>query len=219
MGDLSPLAASPDFGHAASFKDLEREGYVPFALGPIYAYAEVQASLPDCFAADADAPKKSEPVRGMDLQLEAPVLVRCDRWNFMLSIMDRDNYPVFDRWLMSQHFVDRAKRKFFVVRRYAVPVLDPVSLALGKREPAKLTVYTVSGVRGLLKPVMAQSGEAAEYVGVDGKWKHPDDITPKDEVEKRVAGDVPKFVNFTVAPPEEDVITLARAALEIVDNA
>lgn len=207
------IKPSPNFSYAQSFKDLEREGYIPCALGPIHAYAEVTEVLPDCFASEGviGAPRE---VRGMELQLEKSVLAKCGHYGSMLTILDSKSYPYFERWLLSQQFVNREQRKFFVVRRFTVPVKDPIALALGKFEDTKLDVFTLSGFKGVLKPKITQAIKAL-YTGVID----PKDLKPNDEVLKRVQGAVPHYIDFSIEPPEEDVIILGRAALEIVDNA
>jgi len=203
---------APDFQFAESFKDLERQGFVPCALGPVYVYAEVKESIPDRFAME-DIPGKPSEMRGMELRLERPILSHCMDWNYMLNIIDGDSFPYFKQWLLSQQFVNREKRCFYVVRHFKVPVKDPIALALGKSVDTALDVFTLSGFSGLLKPVI--STLPATYTGT----KDPKELSPRDEVAKRVDAVVPDFVVLKVASPEDEVIDLGKAALEIVDNA
>jgi len=208
----SPIHEPSKLRYAQSFDDLRREGFVVFALGPVYAYAGVQESLPDRFAVEG-VPGRPDRVYGMEIHFERPVLARCQDWNLILNTMDKDSYAYFHSWMLSLQFVDRVKRKFFVVRHYTVPIRDPIAWqAVGQLRPASLEVYTLSGFKGILRPIQPLEGIAA-ITDAD-----PDTVKPEDHVRKRTAASMPAFVDFDITPPEEDVIVLGRKALNIIDE-
>lgn len=209
MADLpsqfSPLRPSGEKG-MTSFAELEKNGLVPFALGPVYVYAGVQEDIPRRFASEFDGKvmERNEirnkvlttlqdrlEVRGNTAHFDRPVLARCQDWNYILNIMDAVSYVYFKKWLLEQQFVNRAEKKFFVPRLYSAPILDPLILDVkGLAVPASLDVYALSGFKGVMKPKgnLANKAEAQA------------------------------FVDFQILPPEEDVVVLGRQALNIVEN-
>lgn len=190
----------------ASFSELMSNGLTPFALGPVYVYAGVQEDIPRKFAAEFDGKvmERNEiknkvltkisdklEVRGTTMHFDRIVLARCQDWNFILNLMDSISYIYFKKWLLEQQFVNRAEKKFFVPRLFSAPVLDPLLLDIkGVAIPTALDVYSVSGFKGVMKPLC----------NVDNVAK------------------VMSFVDFKIEPPEEEVQVLGRAALNIVEN-
>jgi hypothetical protein len=189
---------------AKSLAELDEEGLVAFSLGPVYAYAGVNEDIVRRFSMELDGQTVKDAVirgglarieshrldvRGAHLRFERPVIARCMQWNQVLSVLDKESFPHFKKWLLAQQFVNRAEKKFYVVRHYIAPILDPLALDLkGLAVPASLDVFSVSGLRGSLKPAgnVTDKAHARSYIELEG------------------------------LPPEEDVILLGRQALQIV---
>jgi hypothetical protein len=192
---------------AKSFAELEEEGLVAFALGPVYVYAGVKEDLVRRFVMEMDGQVVKNAViknrlarveshrldvRGTTVHFDRPVMARCMDWNSILNVMDKESYPHFKKWLLEQQFVNRAEKKFFAVRHYVAPILDPLVLELkGLALPTVLDVLSVSGLRGLLRPV--------GYLSDKSQAK--------------------SFIDLECLPPEEDVIVLGRKALQIIEEA
>lgn len=195
-----------------SFKDLTREGLVPCALGPIYEYAGISDNLLERYLQEKSdqAPKE---MRGGLIQLEKPFLYRCGVHGCFLTVIDSESYLYFEDWLLSIQFVNRQLRQFFVTRHFTVPVKDPIARETGFLENTSLNVFTLSGLKGLFKPVNVQQVKALYTGSVE-----PSQLQPKDDVSKSVHGSVLHYVDFKLEPPEEEVLVMGRAALEIIDN-
>jgi hypothetical protein len=192
---------------AKSLSELDKEGLVAFALGPVYVYAGVREDIVRRFVMEMDGQTVKSAVvkdhlarieshrldvRGTTMHFERPVLARCMDWNNILNVMDKESYPHFKKWLLEQQFVNRAEKKFYVVRYYIAPVLDPLTLELkGLALPAVLDVFSVSGLKGVLRPM--------------------GNLSDKTQAKS--------FVDFEGLPPEEDVIVLGRKALRIIEEA
>jgi hypothetical protein len=192
---------------AKSLSELDEEGLVAFALGPVYVYAGVREDIVRRFVMEMDGQSVKSAVvkdhlarieshrldvRGTTLHFDRAVLARCMDWNNILNVMDKESYPHFKKWLLEQQFVNRAEKKFYVVRCYAAPVLDPLTLDLkGLALPVTLDVFSVSGLKGALRPLGYLSDKAQAK----------------------------SFIDFEGLPPEEDVIVLGRKALRIIEEA
>jgi hypothetical protein len=195
-----------------SFKDLAREGLVPCALGPIYEYAGISDDLLERYLQEkpVKAPKE---IRGGLIQLEKPLLYRCGVHGHFLTVIDSESYLYFEDWLLSIQFVDRKQQRFFVPRHFTVPVKDPIARETGFLENTSLNVFTLSGLRGLFKPINVQQVKALYTGSIE-----PNQLQPKDDVIKSVQGAVLHYVDFRLEPPEEGVIVMGKAALEIINN-
>lgn len=170
-----------------SFEELRREGFTPFALGPVYVYAEVGWSLPNQFASEE---QKGRPeVHGTTMHFDRTVVARCKECNNIIDIMDTPSFQWFKRWMIAQQFCNRQRKQFTVTRHYVVPILDPITLDTQMlARPTTLDIFTVSGMRGSLVPV----------TGVTDFSR------------------TPCYVDFMNMPPDEDVQVLGSAALKIV---
>lgn len=173
----------------SSFSELRKEGFTPLALGPLYVYAGVQLPLINAFASEKTAGQPSD-VYCTDMHFERPVIARCQEWNYMLDIMDTQSFQWFKKWMLGMQFVDQATGRFNLPRHYVAPLLDPILLDTKRIAiPDTLDVFSVSGRRMLLKPV----------VGVDPK-------------------NTPACVDFTQEPPEEETNTLAYKVLKLMKD-
>jgi len=191
--DFSPLK-DPKTDAAASMEELRRDGYVLFALGPVYEYAEVNTDLMRAFGAEDHMKGKPKETRGIHVYFEEPVIGQCNVWNFVLNIMDSESFPWFRQWMHAQQFCNRAKRRFYVTRHWLVPVLDPLALQSKNMAVAEaLDVFTVSGMKGLMRPK-----------NMNATTKNVEQLS--------------RYVEFEVMPPEEEVQVLGNAALGIVEN-
>jgi hypothetical protein len=189
--EFSPLNR-PDTDMAASMEELRGSGYVLFALGPVYVYAGIDTDLMRAFGSEEFMKGKPKDTRGMHVFFETPVLGKCDTWNFVLNVMDSESFPWFKQWLHAQQFCNRVSKRFYVVRHWVVPVLDPLALQAKDRPVAEaMDVFTVSGMKGLMRPR-----------GFNAPSKNVKMLN--------------RFIDFEVAPPEEDVQVLGNAALGIV---
>lgn len=189
--EFSPLKR-PDTDTAASMEELRGSGYVLFALGPVYMYAGIQTDLMRAFGSEEYMKAKPKETRGIHLYFEKPVLGKCDAWNFVLNIMDAKSFPWFKQWLHSQQFCDRVRRRFYMTRHWIVPVIDPLALQAKDCPIAEaLDVFTVSGMRGLIRPK-----------GFNVSSKNVETLN--------------RYVDFEVMPPEEDVQILGNAAFGVV---
>jgi hypothetical protein len=170
-----------------SFAELRKEGFTPYALGPVYVYAEVGWDLVQHFARDKD-PKCPE-IFSANMHFDRPVLARCEAWNNILDIMDTPSFQWFKKWMMGQNFVNRDKHKYFETRHFFAPILDPIILD-NKRlgVPETLDTFCCSGRRAMMKPVA-------------------NNTKPEDTL---------RYVDFETLPPDEDVVVRANAALRIV---
>lgn len=189
--DFSPLKEAKEH-IATSMEDLREEGYVLFALGPIYEYTEVQTDLMRAFSAEDHMKGKPSDIRGMYVFFEEPVLGKCGTWNFVLSVMNVEAFPWFKQWIFAQQFCNREKRRFYVTRHWVVPVLDPLALRAKDKPVAEaVDVFSVSGMKGLMRP----KGFGAQTKDVN---------------------QLSRYIDFEVVPPEEEVQVLGNAALGIV---
>ena len=185
--DSSPkpaLAALRDPGltKAGSIRELEQEGFAVFTLAPVYVYGGVKENLCESFAGET-----GRDVRGTSVRFDRPVVARCEAWNYILDVMDAESFLYFKDWLMRLQLADSQGGRFYLVRHCLAPLLDPFALArTGRPVPATLNVFTLSGLKGFLKP----HDRAASYAAA------------------------PLFVDFTRLPPEPDVVRIGTAALE-----
>lgn len=197
---------------AKDFLELSKEGFTPFSIGTLYVYAGVKEDLVRRFAAEEGGKQvedlrlrgpgdlirnkyKLEP-RGCHLRFEKPVVTQCGAdWGYLLNIIDTQSFPHFKKWLLSQQFVNRAEKKFYIVRHYNVPVVDPLALSLkGLAIPSTLDVFSLSGMKGVLQP---RTHLATPDAPTLQKQAYP-------------------YVIFDHLPPEEDTIKLGAAAFQIV---
>ena len=176
-----------DANRFASLGEIEKEGFTPFILGPLYVYAGIGESIPERFAAE---PIKNRPaeVYGSWFEFQHPVVARCEHWNYRLDYMDTKSYEYFKIWILAQVFVNRPKRQIFVPRRYPAPLLDPFAFVNNVGRPISIDVYTISGLEFLLRPKCElPTFESAKF-----------------------------FVDFEKKPPEPDVVEMGKAMLETV---
>jgi hypothetical protein len=187
-----------------SFAEMRKEGYTPFIMGPVYEYAGVQWDLVLKFAEEIsgepvrDAAVKDGKLevsthkldtRAVHVKFQHAICGNCPEWAYTMNIMDSPSFVHFKKWLLQQQFVSRAARRFYIVRHYVAPILDPLKLSVkNQAEPTTVDVFSVCGMRGSLIPVHSLS----DY------------------------SEAKTLVEFKRAPPEEDVIKLGSAALKIV---
>ena len=198
MSDVPP---APPL-HARSFEELAKQDLVPFFLGVVYVYAGVQEDLTSKFMEEYEGKllshlevkekRLTEPeyilrVRRYIIQFNRLIAASCNEWGVMLNVMDRVSYLHFKSWLLSQQFVSREDRKFSLPRLFESPILDPLIMdTKGLAVPAALDVFGLSGLRGVIRPVLHMAAKT----------------------------DAKTHVEFRVTPPEEDTIILGRAALQ-----
>jgi hypothetical protein len=188
----------------SSFEELRKEGYTPFILGPVYEYAGVQWDLVQKFAEEMsgeevrDAEVKDGQLkvsthkletRAVHLRFEHVICGNCPEWSNTMNLMDAVSFPHFKKWVLGQQFVNKLERRFYIVRHYMAPILDPLKLSTkNQAEPTSIDVFSVCGMKASLVPVHS--------LGAHSEAK--------------------TFVEFKAAPPEEDVIKLGAAALKIM---
>lgn len=137
-----------------SLEALLAEGFVAFTLGPVYVYAGVQESILERFAGDecVERALKRQVVAG-NIRFKHNVLSRCEQWNVMLDVIDIESWGIFTGWLMSQTFLNRPDRRYYVTRHCHAALLDPLAFDHGKRIPTSLDVFTVSGLYSSIRPI------------------------------------------------------------------
>lgn len=174
----------PKIAKIASFSELRAAGFVPYLLGPVYAYGKVEEDLAECFAGEMN-----RDVAGTFVHFDRPVVARCEHWNNVLSVMDAVNFLWFKDWMMKLQLADKQRKKFYLVRHYVAPIVDPFMLdQIAQVQAESVDIFSVSGMGGLLQP----KGNLASYA------------------------DAKQYVDFDQLPPEEEVKVLGRAALEIL---
>lgn len=172
-----------------SFAELRKEGFTPFSLGAMYVYVEIMHDLTQQFAKEA-MPGRPE-VHGTTMHFDRPVIGRCGEWNCILNVMDTPSFQWFKKWMIGQQYVNRIRRRFYVSRHYLAPILDPIMLDTRQiGSPTSMDIFAPSGTRGTLKPVTGVTSLEATKAIVDLK----------------------------LDPPDEDVLVLGRAALDIVEG-
>jgi hypothetical protein len=187
-----------------SFEELKKEGYMPFIMGPVYEYAGVQWDLVLKFADELGGKPVRDAVvkdgglkvnehkletRAVCAKFEYPICGNCPEWAHTMHIMDAPSFPHFKKWLLGQQFVNKLERRFYIVRHYMAPIIDPLKLSTKKQaEATSIDVFSVCGMKGSLVP------------------KHS--LTAHSEAKT--------FVEFRAMPPDEDVVKLGAAALKIV---
>ena len=189
----SPLGQPEDLSKADTLEQVRKAGYELFSLGPVYVYAGVKESLPNKFAEETsdDVEGRSKDIRGTTVHFERPIVARCAEWNMILDIMDTESFQWFKKWMLSMQFTDRVARTFYVPRHYVAPVLDPIAFdRLNQSIPSGLDVFSVSGMKGSLRPVMG--------------------FTDKSKVKS--------YVDFVSAPPDEDVQIMGKKVLDILKD-
>lgn len=186
----SPLKVPAGIATCSSLKALELEGYTAFSLGPVYVYAGVNESIPSRFCQENIPGRKSD-VYGTTIHFERPVIARCQNWNYILDVMDTKNFQWFKQWMLANQFASRENKTFFVPRHYRAPLLDPIALdKLEKQIPTALDVFTVSGLKGLMRPVC----ELTAYTQAKS------------------------YIDFNILPPEEDVVVMGRTTLKLLNE-
>jgi hypothetical protein len=191
MNPVPPCSLkAPKLTGVDSFEKLREEGFVIFSLAPVYIYAQVAESLPESFAAATgeDMKNRKGEILSTQIEFEHEVLKRCPGWSNMLEVMDANSYMWFKRWMSSLNFVNRDKKKFYVPKMFTAPILDPIQVDLGKVKPTPdhVDVFGLSGLSGVLKPLLS---------GIDKK-------------------DAPLCIDFKFDPPEQDVVAIGKAVLE-----
>ena len=189
-----------------SFEELRREGYTPFSLGPVYVYAGVQWDLVAKFYEEVGSEPVREAnydvakgkldvsmhkldVRGVHVRFERPIISHCPGWSHVINVLDSDSFTHFKKWVLTQQFVNRAERKFYLIRHYSAPLLDPLILdTFGKASPEMMDLFSICGMKGSLVPKDRMFGQ------------------PKAKT----------FIEMQHAPPEEAVILIGAAALKVV---
>jgi hypothetical protein len=166
-----------------SFEEANRDGYVLFSLGPLYVYASIQESIIDRFRSE----HKDIEMKHDNIYFDRNVVARCEKWNYVLELMDRAVYPYFQQWMLAQIFMLREERNIIVPRRFLTPILDPFLFDKGIRKPASMDVYTVSSMKKLLRPKCEVSFEEA-----------------------------PSYIDFEFRAPEQEVISLGESMLPMV---
>lgn len=180
----------PKLTKVGSLEEIRSEGYTAFAMGPVYVYGDVRDDLVASFATERD-PGRPADVFATTARFERPVLAACRDWSFVLSLMDTTSFQWFKQWMLGLQLVDRGKRTFWVARHYSAPILDPFLLDAGKEAKGEaIDLFSLSGLKGQIIPV-------------HGFAKHED---------------APEYVKFMVRPPEEEVVRVGKAALEVLDG-
>lgn len=192
MSDLQPghnYLRPVNISKVDSFEELRKEGFTPFSLGAMYVYVEIDRDLVQEFAKE-QMPGRPE-VHGTTMHFDRPVIGRCAEWNSILNIMDTPSFQWFKKWMIAQQYVHRARRRFYTSRHYIAPLLDPIRLDTKRLgSPTTLDIFAPAGMSGTIKPVTG--------------------VTKLE--------DTKQLVDLVVAPPDEDVIVLGRAALNIVEG-
>ena len=181
----------PKLTKVGSLDELASEGFVVFALGPVYAYGGVQDDLVAAFATERD-PGRPQDVYATTVRFDRPVLTACREWNFILSIMDAKNFEWFKKWTLGLQLVNRQRKTFWLIRHHMAAILDPFLLDAGKEmKPTYLDLFSLSGMQGQLVPRHAlKSYEAA--------WG---------------------CITFLVWLPDPEVVKLGTIALEVLNGA
>lgn len=204
-GDLNDLPYA-DASNIRSFRELRKEGYTPFILGPVYVYAEVRWDLIQQFyelvcsepvrSANYDVAKgrlevstEKLDVRGAQIIFERAIITNCPGWSNAMTILDSKSFTHFKKWILAQQFVNRATNRFYIVRHYLAPMLDPLALdTKGEAVPESVDLFSICGMRGSLVPVsMLDSYTRAKA-----------------------------YLEMQQVPPDEAVVVLGSAALKIV---
>lgn len=133
---------------------LQTEGFVIFSLGPVYVYAGVQHDILEKFAGDecTERALNGRQPCGGTIHFEHDVLVRCEKWNRALNVMDLESYGFFTSWMLSQTFINRPEKRYYVPRRMTAPVLDPLAILAGGHKPVSLDIFTISGIYAVIRP-------------------------------------------------------------------
>jgi len=180
----------PKLQKVSSLAELEKEGFTVFSLGLIYVYGGVQDDLVAAFAAER-SPARPQDVFATVVRFDRPVVAACREWSFTLNIMDMVNFEWFKRWMLGLQLVNRHRKTFWLARHYLAPIQDPFMLDSGEGRKADfLDIFCPSGIQGKMVPAHNLS-----------RFE-----------------DAPEYVRFTVQPPEEDVVKIGRAALEVLSG-
>jgi len=171
-----------------SFKELKKAGFTPFYLGVVYHYAKVLDNLQQLFALELWQREKKTVV-GTTIKFGRPIVLECGEEEPVLDVMETGLYGKFLNWLLTYQIIDRKERKFYVIRYFLAPILDPMALDMdGKRVYTSLPVFGLSGPRGWTAP--------AEHL-----------LLP-------IAA--PEAIRLELRPPEPEVQRMAQAALAII---
>ena len=215
--DYQPMTLV-DLGKVQSFADIRREGFTPYTLGPLYTYGQLPTCLPAAFAKESQ-PGRPKEVRGAVLQLNRPILARCEHWNFFVEAMDTVLFPWFKNWLQAYQFVNRKAGTYCVPRFYMAPVADPfVFDKTGEIVPESMDVISVTGLKCGIKP-KGMIGSVSRVDIPSGKSQgEVAELLMRKSTSDLVAAStfVPIVIDLEKIKPEDAVVQAGMAALSIV---
>lgn len=158
-----------NFYKCGSMAEVERAGFRVFHLGSVYVYGCVKESLPAMFAKEYWEQFK-KPVTATTIRFDRPIVTACAENSYILDAIDRELYGRFKTWMLSLNLVDRTDKRFFCVRSFTAPILDPLAFdSRSAKIPASLPIFSVSGPSGRLLPkrqmlLYSQAPEMIELV-------------------------------------------------------
>jgi len=177
---------APNFRKQPSSKaGLGHDGFCVFATGILYHYLGL-GHIPSLFARESDIKGHPGIVQARMYELQHKVLGDCDKYGYLVDIMDKAAYAAFKPWLLAQLFVDRGAGVVYKPLLCTAAVLDPFSLCHANRIPITLDVFTISSKHGRLVP----SQQGLKYDAA------------------------PMCIEFECRPPEPEILELTKIVLQ-----
>ena len=163
--------ASQPVGFSAinSFAELRKEGFTPYAVGPLYVHIGIPDSLAVRFAAELKQKRNIVPM-GSELTFDKEVITDCEEWNHMLDAMDDKSFGIFKGWLCSLRFVRKENGQYFSVKHYQAPIVDPIDNVT----ETYLDVFCPDGVDFSMRPaklslIPGTAPKVISFVRLDGQ--------------------------------------------------
>lgn len=134
----------------ASMDELRRERWVPFTLGPLYLAGQLDFDVIARFVSETKVSVSVSHIDFNDFQLFAMP----GELGHRLLAMNDDAYHAFAEYLMSVEVVDRERKRYFQIARFAAPIMDPFMRFLNVTVPRPETVdvWTAIGLGGMIVP-------------------------------------------------------------------
>lgn len=207
-GDMCAPIRKPQrkLAMVASLAELRREHWVPFTLGPVYAYG-VPFDIVARFVAEYRGEFALSYVEFdfMIAQLPQP-------YDHMLFTMLDIAYAAFVPWFESVELIHREEQRYGRPIRTTAAIQDPFMayIAAQQPKPELIDVWTVSHMGGTVVPAghvetlpypIFRDGEAAELSRAEFLRRLP---TPKT---------APSYISFTRVPPDIRVVARGKALL------
>lgn len=134
----------------SSFEEMRKEKWVPFTLGPLYLTGQLDFDVIARFCSDSKQDVFVSHIDFQDFKLfDMPAVM-----GHRILAMNDEAYGPFVDYLQGVEVIDRERRRYFQIARFAAPIMDPFMRYLSTTvpRPETIDVWTAFGLGGYIVP-------------------------------------------------------------------